>query len=84
MSGVPPELTIHKRHASDPDGYYEVTFFNGTGENFYPGDEERIIEKIKKCIDTNVKMNEITLDNDWNDERVGEFLSAALEVYEAY
>jgi hypothetical protein len=84
LSGYPPELTMHKHHANDADGYYQVTFFNGSGEGYYPGCEELIVEKIKRCIDSNVKMNEITIDNDWNDDRVGEFLTAALEVYETY
>jgi hypothetical protein len=32
----------------------------------------------------NVEMNEITIDNDWNEKRVAEFLTVAFEVYEGY
>lgn len=84
MSGCPPELTISKRLGTANGGYFQIKFFNGTGEDYCPGCEEQIIEKVKKCIDTNVEMNDIALDNDWNEERVGEFLSVALVVYEAY
>jgi hypothetical protein len=84
MAGNPPELTIHKHHTNDFEGYYQVTYLNGTGESFYPGCEERIIHRIKKCIDVNVEMNEITIDNDWNEKRVAEFLTVAFEVYEGY
>jgi len=81
MIGNPPELSIYK---DDPENYYQVAYRNGTGESFYQGCEERILDRIKKCIDVNVEMNSTTLDNDWNEDRVGEFLSTAFEVYEAY
>ena len=84
LSGNPPELSIHKRHAQDPEGYYQIRFLSGFGENFYEGCEEKIVERVKKCIDVNVEMNEITLDGAWDETSVGEFLSAAYHVYEAY
>jgi hypothetical protein len=50
----------------------------------YPRHIATGVERVKKCIDVNVEMNEITLDGDWDETSVGEFLSAAYHVYEAY
>ena len=81
LAGCPPELTIHK-HC--PNDYYQIFFHAGNGESWGPQSAERIIERIKKCIDYNIAMNDFAIDGEWNEEIVGEFLTQAYEVYEAH
>jgi len=81
LGGSPPELTIHKH---SPAGYYQILFRAGSGEDWGTGSNERIVGRIKKCIDCNIRMHEIAIDGEWDRETVEEFLTTAFAFYESY
>ena len=81
FAGNPPSLTMDKRA---PANYYQILFETGRGEDWSQQSPAIITAKIKQCIDTTIAMNELTLDGEWNEEIVAEFLTTAYPVYEAF
>jgi hypothetical protein len=81
LSGNPPELTVHKH---DSAGFYQVKFMSGRGESWWPGSRDRILQRIRECIDTNVELHEFAMDGELTRTTVEAFLSRAYDVYESY
>lgn len=80
FAGLPPTLMIDKERA---DNFYQVDFHNGNGASWGLRNEDYIKEKIKKMVNVNKDMYEFSIDG-ITPETIGEFLSLAYEVYEAF
>ena len=80
LIGCPPELSIDKS-GSD---FYQITFHAGKGESWGMHDKQYIMERIKKVVDVNIAMHEHSIDGVISADDLGEFLTTAYEVYEAY
>ena len=77
--GNPPSLSIDKRY-----GAYEVTLQSGNGAGWGLYGENYIDDKIREAIDTNIDMYELIRDEFLTAENLGEFLTMAYKVYEAF
>ncbi len=80
FAGMPPELIIYKK---DRD-FYLVRFRNGRGAGWGLYGVEYAEDRIRDVIDVNVKMHEFSRGGVISPQNLGEFLSLAYEVYEAY
>lgn len=80
FAGYPPTLIIDKERA---DNFYQVDFHSGNGASWGLRSEDYIKEKIRKTINVNKDMYEFSIDG-ITAETIGEFLSLAYEVYEAF
>ncbi|MFQ5486554.1 MAG: hypothetical protein ACE5DO_14650 [Desulfobacterales bacterium] len=80
FAGCPPTLTIDKERADD---FYQVDFHSGNGAGWGLHNEDYVQEKIRKTINVNKDMYEFSIDG-ITAETIGEFLSLAYEVYEAF
>lgn len=80
LAGYPPTLTIDKERA---DNFYQVDFHSGNGAGWGLHNEDYVQEKIRKTINVNKDMYEFSIDG-ITAETIGEFLSLAYEVYEAF
>ncbi|HAM52557.1 MAG TPA: hypothetical protein DCP92_18350 [Nitrospiraceae bacterium] len=78
--GYPPELSIDKAG----DDFYQITFHAGKGEGWGMHGEQYIVERIKKVFDINIAMHKLSSEGVISASRVGELLTTAYEVYEAY
>jgi hypothetical protein len=81
FSGYPPELSFWDRPAAS---YYQIRFAGGIGESWSATASERILARIAHSIKHSAAMNDIAIDNEWNELIVAEFLTEALEVYETH
>jgi len=79
LSGNPPTLSIDKRL-----DFYQITFEAGNGAGWGLYDEKYIHGKIAEAIDTNIDMHEFFNEELLSAENLGEFLTMAYKVYEAY
>ncbi len=79
FSGNPPTLSIDKRY-----GVYEITLQAGNGAGWGMYGENHIDDKIREAIDTNIDMYELIRDEYLTAENLGEFLTMAYKVYEAF
>ncbi len=80
FSGMPPELTVYKGNSE----FYQIKFFNGSGASRVLCGREYVEKKIRDVIDINVEMHEFSKDGVISPGDLGEFLSLAYGVYEAY
>lgn len=80
LRGNPPELTVDK----SSDGFYWITFHAGNGKGWGISNKEDVDKEIKKIIDINAKMYELSKGGIVPTRDLGEFLSVAYEVYEAF
>lgn len=80
FAGYPPTLIIDKERA---DSFYQVDFHSGNGADWGFYNEDYIQEKIRKTINVNKDMYEFSIE-EITAETIGEFLSLAYEVYEAF
>ena len=78
--GLPPTLEIDK----DEQAYFLITFHNGEGAGWAVYDDKEIDNRINKIIDVNVQLYEYPKDGYIPEKKIGDFLSLAYEVYEAY
>ncbi len=78
--GMPPVLSIYKK---DFD-FYQIKFQHGSGASWGLYGGEYAEDRIRDVIDINVKMHEFSKDGVISPQNLGEFLSLAYEVYEAY
>lgn len=81
FTGNPPQLMIYKR---SPVHHYQITLNSGNGESYLDFDADYVFGRIKECIDANVSMYELTIDGEWSEEIVGEFLTESYRVYESF
>jgi hypothetical protein len=79
FSGNPPTLSIDKRY-----GVYEIILQSGNGAGWGLYGENHLDDKIREAIDTNIDMYELVMDEDLTVEKLGEFLTMAYKVYEAF
>jgi len=79
FSGNPPTLSIYKRYDS-----YEITLQSGNGAGWGLYGENHIEDKIREAIDTNIDMYEFVMDEELTAGNLGEFLTMAYKVYEAF
>lgn len=77
--GNPPALSIDKRY-----GVYEITLQSGNGAGWGLYGEKHIDDKIREAIDTNIDMYEFIRDEYLTAENLGEFLTMAYKIYEAF
>lgn len=80
LCGMPPELSVHKGNKY----YFQIMFRNGKGASWGPREEEPVKKRIDKVIQVNVDMYEISRRGTIPQSMMGQFLSTAYEVYEAY
>jgi hypothetical protein len=78
--GNPPSLSISKRHGH----FYEIKLNAGKGASWGYYDDNRITKEIQKAIEVSTAMQDFTLDGIITATSIGEFLTMAYEVYEAY
>ena len=78
--GNPPSLSISKRHGH----CYEIKLNAGKGASWGYYDDNRINKEIQKAIEVSTAMQDFTLDGIITSTSIGEFLTMAYEVYEAY
>ncbi|MFH0795898.1 MAG: hypothetical protein V2A65_02435 [Candidatus Omnitrophota bacterium] len=78
--GNPPDLMIYE----DSPEYFQITFHNGQGAGWGRYDDKQIDEIISRTIDINTQLYEFSKDGYISEEKTGDFLSLACEVYEAY
>ena len=78
--GYPPELSIDKTG----NDFYQITLQAGKGESWGMHGEQYIVERIKKIFDVNIAMHEHSMDGIISADQLGDFLTTAYEVYEAY
>jgi hypothetical protein len=80
FSGNPPTLMIYK---NDKANYFQITFNSGLGEGWGIHDNLYLLDKIKRSIDTHVRMQKLMLDGISDVESAEEFLSTTYELYES-
>ena len=80
LAGNPPEMSVHK---SD-QYYFQIRLHNGEGAGWGRGDYDFVRDRIKKIVETNVKMYEISKTGLISEATVGQFLTTAYDAYEAY
>lgn len=80
FAGNPPTLMIDKNR----DDFYQITFHVGSGAGWRRYDEQYIEERIKKTINVNVEMYDFSKEGFISPQDIGDFLSIAYEVYEAF
>lgn len=78
--GCPPNLMVYK---ASPE-YFQITFHNGQGAGWGRYSDNQIDEIISKTIDINAKLYEFSKDGYIPEEKIGDFLLLAYQVYEAY
>lgn len=78
--GMPPELLIYKK---DFD-FYHIKFQSGKGAGWGLHGREYAEDRIRDVVDTNVRMYEFTRGGVILPRDLGEFLSLAYGVYEAF
>ncbi len=79
--GNPPNLRIDKEH---PEEYYQINFDHGYGASWGLKNKKKALQEVLKVIDTSVQMYELTNERVITTANLGEFISTAYEVYEAY
>ena len=79
FSGNPPMLSIDERNGS-----IEITLQSGNGAGWGLYDEDHVDDKIREAIDTNIDMHILVMDEGLTAGNLGEFLTMAYSVYEAY
>ncbi|MBI4698406.1 MAG: hypothetical protein HY758_05705 [Nitrospirae bacterium] len=79
FSGNPPTLSIDKRL-----DFYQITLEAGNGAGWGLYEEKYIHGKIAEAIDTNIDMYEFFNEETLSAENLGEFLTIAYKVYEAF
>ncbi len=78
--GMPPTLTIDKRH----DSFYQITLTAGDGAGWGRYDDEEVKKRTAGVIETNIKMYDMARERHLPVEKLGDFLSLAYKAYEAY
>ncbi|MBE0427709.1 MAG: hypothetical protein IBX72_13835 [Nitrospirae bacterium] len=78
--GYPPELSVYK----DSDDFYQITLRAGNGAGWGMYDENAVEKRIKSVIDTNIEMHDFVNEGFLSPQALGEFLTMAYQVYEAY
>jgi hypothetical protein len=78
--GMPPELSIYKK---DSD-FYQIKFQSGKGAGWGLHGREYAEDRIRDVVDINVRMYEFTKGGVISPQGLGEFLSLAYGVYEAF
>jgi hypothetical protein len=81
FSGNPPTLSIDKDKSVD---FYQITLQVGNGASWGMYDDKYIHKKIAEAIDTNIDMYEFFNEENLSAENLGEFLTIAYKVYEAF
>ncbi len=79
FSGNPPTLSIDKQYSA-----YEITMQSGNGAGWGLYGENHIDDKIREAIDTNIEMYEFVMEEYLTAGNLGEFLTIAYNVYEAF
>ncbi len=82
MIGYPPSLEVRKD--PDHDDHFTINYQCGKGAGGGRPNHDEILKYIRDTIRANVKMHEMTKDGMISEEQLGEFLTVALSVYEAY
>lgn len=81
--GYPPMLTV-TREEDRLDGFFQLTFNNGTGGGGGLTDPRPILERVRLAIRTNTRLRELTAHGSIGREEFAEFVSTAYALYEAY
>lgn len=81
--GYPPMLTV-SREEDRHDGFFQLTFNNGTGSKGGPMDHRPILDRLRMAIRTNTRLRELTAHGSIGREEFAEFVSTAYTLYEAY
>ena len=81
FTGNPPTLMIDKQHQRD---YYQITFDHEYGAGWGLKNKKQALKEIFKVIDVSVRMHELTKEGFISNKTLGEFISIAYDIYEAY